>query len=96
MDYTIINNTAKNRFELTTEGITSVVEYKLFDGGISLNHTEVPHQLEGKGIASALAKFALEYAKTNNLKVLPLCPFIYTYISRHPEYKALSLKHQQP
>ncbi len=95
MDYAIINNIDRNRFELTTDGGTSVVEYKLFDGGISLNHTEVPSELEGKGIASTLAKYALEYARTNNLKVLPLCPFIYTYISRHPEYKYLSLKHQQ-
>ena len=96
MDYTIINNKDKSRFELALDGKISMVEYKLFEGGISLNHTEVPPELEGKGIASALAKHVLEYAKANNLKVLPLCPFIYTYISRHPEYKYLSLKHQLP
>jgi predicted GNAT family acetyltransferase len=94
MDYTIINNTNKNRFELTIDGKTSVVEYKLFEGGISFLHTEVPPELEGKGIASAMAKYVLEYAKTNNLKVMPLCPFINTYINRHPEYQALSLKHK--
>jgi predicted GNAT family acetyltransferase len=93
MDHNITNNVNKNRFELIIDGKTSVVEYKLSEGVITLLHTEVPSELEGKGIASAMAKYVLEYAKANNLKVMPLCPFIYTYINRHPEYQALSLRH---
>jgi predicted GNAT family acetyltransferase len=92
MDYNIINNTTAKRFELTIDGRTAIVTYKLFDGGISFLHTEVPVELEGKGIGSAMAKYVLEYAKTNNLKVFLLCPFIKTYVDRHIEYQAL-LKH---
>jgi predicted GNAT family acetyltransferase len=93
MDYNISNNTAANRFELTIDGRTAMVTYKLFDGGISFLHTEVPVEFEGKGIASAMAKYVLENAKANNLKVLPLCPFIKTYIDRHQEYQSLVVKH---
>lgn len=93
MEYNIINNREAKRFELTIDDKTSIVAYALFEGGISFLHTEVPPELEGKGIASALAKHVLEYAKANNLKVLPLCPYIKKYIDRHPEYQYLSLKH---
>ncbi|UAY51501.1 GNAT family N-acetyltransferase [Ferruginibacter albus] len=89
----IINNTEAERFELTIDGKTSIVQYGLFDGGIAFLHTEVPPELEGKGIASSLAKHVLEYSKTNNLKVLPLCPYINTYIKRHQEYESLVVKH---
>lgn len=93
MEYDIVNNTEAKRFELTIEGKTAIVTYSLFEGGITFLHTEVPAEMEGKGIAASLAKFVLEYAKTNNLKVLPLCPYIKLYIDRHPEYQSLSLKH---
>lgn len=92
MDYPVINNISRKRFELTVDDKIAVVEYKLFDGGISFLHTEVPHELEGKGIGSALAKYVLDYAKQNSLKVLPLCPFIKKYIDRHPEYLELVIK----
>ncbi len=89
MSYSIDQNTEANRFELTTEGKTAIVEYELSGNRIALVHTEVPPQLEGRGIGSALAKHVLEYAQTHQLKVLPLCPFIKAYIDRHPEYQVL-------
>jgi predicted GNAT family acetyltransferase len=93
MDYNITNNTNKNRFELTIDGKIAVVEYSLFENGIRFLHTEVPDELEGKGIASAMAKYVLEYAKATNLKVSLLCPFIKAYVDRHPEYQPLLVKH---
>jgi uncharacterized protein len=89
MNYNITNNTTAKRFELIIDGKTAIATYKLFDGGISFLHTEVPVESEGKGVGSAMAKYVLEYAKTNNLKIYPLCPFIKTYIDRHTEYQSL-------
>ena len=89
MSYAITNNTETNQFELTTEGKTAIVEYELEDNQIAFLHTEVPPQLEGRGIGSALAKHVLEYAKEKHLQVKPYCPFIRTYIERHPEYQSL-------
>ena len=94
MQYNIINNASQNRFELTLDGKTSVIEYKLIDSIISFTHTEVPPELQRNGIASAMAKYAMEYARLNNLKVLPLCPFIKAYIGRNQEYKPLLLEHK--
>jgi len=56
------------------------------DGDIAFMHTEVPEVLSGKGIAGALAVYAFKYAKENNLPVIVYCPFVKTYLKRHPEY----------
>lgn len=93
MDIIIENNKDKHRFETTAEGHTAFVDYKLFDGGISFLHTEVPPALEGKGIASALAKHVLDYAKNNNLKTKIYCSFLQLYIKRHPEYQDNVIAH---
>lgn len=95
MENNIINNEEKKRFELHLDGHIAFVDYKLFDGGIAYIHTEVPPELGGKGIASQLAKYVLDYAQTNNLKVKPYCPYINAYINKHTEYQANSMFHNK-
>ena len=53
-------------------------------------HTFVPEIARGKGISSALAKFALEYVKEEqNLKLMAYCPVIVKYIKQRHGYEAL-------
>jgi predicted GNAT family acetyltransferase len=52
-------------------------------------HTEVPKELEGRGIGSALIRGVLDTARREGLKVNPLCPFAKAYIDKHPEYADL-------
>ncbi|MBC9933441.1 GNAT family N-acetyltransferase [Chitinophaga qingshengii] len=89
MELTIQQNTTKHQFETVVDGHTAFIVYKLFPGGIAYIHTEVPPELEGKGIASQLAKYVLDYARENHLKVKPLCPYVHAYMKRHPEYNDL-------
>jgi predicted GNAT family acetyltransferase len=84
MAFQIRNNTEAHRFELETEGKTAFTAYRLFDGGIEFRHTEVPPELEGRGIGSALAKHVLDYAKANHLETIVSCPFIKKWQQRHP------------
>lgn len=93
MSYTILDNKQKNRFEIHQDGYIAFEDYQLFEGGISYMHTEVPKELSGKGIASALAKMLLDYAIENNLKVKPYCPHIKAYIDKHEEYQFNSIFH---
>ncbi len=83
---TVINNTQAHRFEVTLGGEVAFAEYNLVDHGIILPHTLVPESFEGKGVASALAKTALGYAREHELKVIPTCPFMSAYIQKHPEW----------
>jgi uncharacterized protein len=86
----IVNNTAAGQFEIQLDGELAFLTYVLRPGRhMQIDHTEVPDAMQGKGVAGQLAKTALEYAKANNLRVIPLCPFVRTYLKRHPEYASL-------
>jgi len=63
--------------------------YELDGGVISFTHTEVDDAYEGQGLGSKLARYALDDARSRGLKVRPLCPFIKTWIRRHPDYQDL-------
>jgi len=89
MEYEVTDNKELNRFEVHDEGETAFLEYDADENNIALLHTEVPGNIGGKGIAQALAARAFNYAKLNGLKVLIYCPFVSTYLKRHPELNEL-------
>ena len=90
MEYLVENNEELKRFEVQVNGKDAFIDYKLYGtDAIALIHTEVPEELEGKGIASTLAHYALEFARTNGLKVKVYCSFIKLYMERHKEYSDL-------
>lgn len=83
------NNEAKHRYELEVEGHIAASYYQLSDNVITFIHTEVPKELEGKGIGSRLVKGALDQVRASGLKVVAQCPFVKAYIGKHPEYADL-------
>ena len=83
------HNTDRKRFEIHVNGHKGVVEYMLAGDRIIFTHTEVDVALEGQGIAALLAKTGLEYAQAQQLKVMPLCPYVAGYMKRHSEYQPL-------
>jgi len=91
MDIMITNNQLAGCFEIAQAGRTAFLEYVVTGGLMTLVHTEVPEELGGKGFGGKLVKFALEYAKRNNLRVAAHCEFAHSYIMRHKEYKSLLL-----
>ncbi len=52
-------------------------------------HTEVEDAYEGQGVASALARAALDDVAAQGGRIVPLCPFISGWIDRHPEYREM-------
>ncbi|MEZ4686087.1 MAG: GNAT family N-acetyltransferase [Bacteroidia bacterium] len=87
----VIHNRAASRFEIQLNGKLAKAEYMDRGKLIVFTHTEVPVELEGQGVGSALAKTALDYARAEGKEVMPLCPFIAGYIRRHREYADLVL-----
>jgi predicted GNAT family acetyltransferase len=85
----VVNNRAHHRYELVVEGHLAATYYKLSDGVITFIHTEVPPELGGKGVGSALIKGALDQMRAEGLKVIPECPFFKAYIDKHSEYADL-------
>lgn len=85
----VVNNTELHQFEISVEDRLARLTYRVRDHTIELIHTEVPPELEGKGLGSELARAALEYAGHEQLRVIPICPFVRTFIKRHPAYARL-------
>ena len=84
------NNVAAHRFEVRfPEGLAQLRYRYDREGRLVLVHTEVPPALNGRGIASLLAKTALEFAREKHLSIVPNCPFVKTYLERHREYTDL-------
>lgn len=53
---------------------------------IIIDHTEVDESLKGQGIGYKLVEAAVSYARINNLKILPLCPFANSVFNKKAEY----------
>lgn len=51
-----------------------------------IEHTEVSDELRGKNIGYQLVNHLVEYARTNHLKIIPLCPFTNAVFKKKPEY----------
>lgn len=84
--FEIFHNEERKRFEYRLDNHVAVAEYMLTkDGRMVLTHTEVPKSMEGQGVGSKLAKAAFGYAKEYQLKVMPLCPFMASFVRRHRE-----------
>jgi uncharacterized protein len=81
----IVNNERQEQFQASVDGEIAYMEYRFKDDMIVLMHTDVPDRLSGKGIATSLAAFAFKYAKEKGLKVKVYCPFVLTFVKRHPE-----------
>ncbi|MFI6391300.1 GNAT family N-acetyltransferase [Nonomuraea sp. NPDC050547] len=86
----IVDNSTESRFEILVDGrVAGFADYKLLPTKIVLTHTEVLREFEGQGLAGKLVRHALDASRDTGLKVSPVCPYVKTYIERHPEYQDL-------
>lgn len=77
------------RFEAHIDGLRCEIDYQLDGQIVHITHTGVPPALEGRGIAAALVKTALGWARAQGYKVVPLCSYVQVYVRRHPEWQDL-------
>jgi predicted GNAT family acetyltransferase len=77
-----------SRYELRDgDRMIGEAAYRRRNGRMALIHTEVDEALEGRGFGSKLVRTALDDARRQGLEVVPLCPFVASFIDRHPEYQ---------
>jgi uncharacterized protein len=55
-------------------------------GRMIIEHTEVDDSLGGKGIGGQLVHTAVEYARSHQLKIIPLCSFAKSVFDKKPDY----------
>jgi hypothetical protein len=81
----VIDNADASRFELREDGRLAELVYRVRGGRLVLIHTEVPLELEGRGIGGRLVTAAVDRAAREGLTLVPLCPFARGWLERHPE-----------
>jgi predicted GNAT family acetyltransferase len=87
----VTDNTARSRYELEVDGEVAFIDHVGEGDAVAFLHTEVPKSMEGKGIGSKLVRGALDDARRRGFKVVPRCPFVQEYATRHPEYQDVVL-----
>lgn len=92
----MIDNPARSRFELPLAGgATAFIDYAYRNSAAAggrvrvLRHAEVPAQLRGAGVGARLAAGTLELLRSRGEKIVPLCPYIASFIRRYPQYADL-------
>jgi len=89
MEEKVIHEKESERFVINLEGNEVYVEYTMTGNEINLYHTFTDPALRGKGLAAQVVRAALEFAKENNLKVIPTCSYVQAFIAKNKEYQEL-------
>lgn len=87
MDVKVQQDEEKRKFYADVDGQEAVIEYAKMDDVYNLAHTYVPEELRGQGVAEKLAKGALDEIKRQGARFLPSCPYIQSFLKKHPEYQ---------
>jgi predicted GNAT family acetyltransferase len=86
----VIHVPEKNRFEISIDNQLSKLDYFLDKDTMVITHVGVYPEHRGQGVAGKITEVALKYAEENSLRVVPMCPYVATYIRRHPQYIPLT------
>ena len=90
MENKVIHDKERHQFIITIDHMDSYLSYVPEDGNVlDFNHTFVPVELRGEGIAAKLVEAGLKYAAENNFKIIPSCSYVNVYIQRNKKYKGL-------
>ena len=85
----VILNEKDSRFELQIGDALCVLDYRRAPDKLVIYHTEVPPPFERRGLAARMTRAALDFARSQNLKVEPRCPYTAAFIQKHSEYADL-------
>ncbi len=83
------DDSKKGRFYIELEGKTVATMTYVYAGPklIIIDHTEVGPELKGMGAGKKMVEQAVLFARKNDLKILPLCPFAKSVFDKTPEFR---------
>jgi predicted GNAT family acetyltransferase len=84
----VVDDTENHRLVIYEDGLFAHLDYRRVAKRLVLVHTEVPKELGGLGIGGRLVRAAVKIAADQDLVVVPLCPFVRTWLEEHPDVTA--------
>lgn len=80
----------RHRFVIATPAGEAELHYRMRpDGVMDLAHTFVPEAARGGTLASDLVKAAIAYAREQHLTLAATCPYVQSWLARHPDEREL-------
>jgi len=77
----------ESRYDVSLDGqVVGFARYVRRGSRTYFVHTEIEPAHEGAGLGAALVAGALDAERLAGTRVVPLCPFVRSYIDRHPHY----------
>jgi predicted GNAT family acetyltransferase len=71
------------------DALAGVLTYQLTGSIIAYTHTKVDAAFEHQGVGSALARTAMDDARSKGRTVVPICPFLSGWLDEHREYEKM-------
>jgi uncharacterized protein len=89
MDVLQNNSDTKGWFYIEHDGKEIAAMHYVWagEGKLIIDHTEVSEEYEGRGLGKQLVSAAVVYARKNNVKIIPLCPFAKGVFERAQEFR---------
>jgi predicted GNAT family acetyltransferase len=79
----VTHDPERRRFSAVVDGRESYLDYDVVDGDtVDFAHTFTPNEQRGRGIATEVVRFALEWADAHDKRVVPSCWFVKAYLDR--------------
>lgn len=80
-------NSKKGRFFVDLgDGYEAEMTYMRNNNQMIIDHTGVPKPFEGKGIGAHLVFAGVNFARLNNRKIVPVCPYVVVQFKRHKDW----------
>lgn len=89
MPQTVRDNHARHRYELDVGEGVAFINYRRSGRVVTMTHAQVPPELAGRGLGTALVRGALELVRAQDERVVARCPFVVAYVAKHHETQDL-------
>lgn len=75
----------EGRYALLVDGEPAgEMDFRTVEGRRVVTHTGIRERFEGQGLAGQLARHVLDAARAEGVQIVPLCPYLASYLDKHP------------
>lgn len=79
---------SRGRYKIALQGAEAELTYsRAGDSRIIIDHTSAPDVLRGMGLGVALVQRAVDDARREGRRIIPLCPYAKSQIDKHTEWQ---------
>lgn len=89
----VVHDSSKSIFRaILQEEEVGHLQYRMLNQNSSKSvdffHTHTNPVAQGRGVAARMVQNGLQWAKDNNLRVIPSCSYVASYIDKNPQWKS--------